>query len=108
MGKIKTLNQDKQQAQEHQFPKMEDGLTDIFQMLEDMFKGQPEVIEYLKGMMKGYALQKCVETGDNLIKIIQGGKQQIAMVDFIPQDLAPKLNVVNDGSEIAPKKNNDD
>ena len=93
MGKIKTLNQDKQQeAQEHQFPKMEDGQTDIFQMLEDMFKGQTEVIEYLKGMMKGYALQKCVETGDYLIKIIQEGKQQIAMVDFIPQDLAPQIN----------------
>ena len=61
------------------------------QMLEDMFKGQPEVIEYLKGMMKGYALQKCVETGDNLIKIIQEGKVDIAMVDFIPQDLAPKI-----------------
>jgi len=94
MGKIKTLNQDKQQeAQEHQFPKKEDGTMDIMKMIDNLFPEQPNLQEYVKEVCKGYALQMCMVSAEQLIQVIKGGKMNIEPSDFVPQELAPTMNM---------------
>jgi len=98
MGMIKTLNQDKQQEAsmklpEEQFPKKEDGTMDIMKMIDNLFPEQPNLQEYMKEVCKGYALQMCMQSAEQLIQVIKGGKLNIEPSDFVPQELAPTMNM---------------
>ena len=88
MGKIKTLNQDKQQEQE--YPRLENGQVDFMTIIAETFQGQIGVVQYVQGICKGYALDMSLKTAHNLMSKLDEGITNISMDDIIPEDIKPK------------------
>ena len=88
MGKIKTLNQDKQQEQE--YPRLENGQVDFMTIIAETFQGQIGVVQYVQGICKGFALDKSLQTAHNLMSKLDEGITDITMDDIIPLDIKPK------------------
>ena len=87
MGKIKTINQDKQQEQET--PRLENGQVDFMQIIIDMFPKQIAVSSYVKGICKGYALDMSLKTAQNLMNKLDEGITNLSMDDIIPEEIKP-------------------
>tara|TARA_B110000902_G_scaffold57496_1_gene67288 strand:- start:1226 stop:1522 length:297 start_codon:yes stop_codon:yes gene_type:complete len=88
MGKIKTLNQDKQQEQK--YPRLENGQVDFMTIIAETFQGQIGVVQYVQGICKGFALDKSLQTAHNLMNKLDEGITNISMDDIIPEDIKPK------------------
>ena len=87
MGKIKKLNQDKQQEQE--VPRLEDGRVDFMQMIVNMFPGQISVASYVKGICKGYALDMSMKTALNFTNALKEENKEIQLHNLIPDEINP-------------------
>tara|TARA_R100001460_G_scaffold14769_1_gene32953 strand:+ start:2768 stop:3076 length:309 start_codon:yes stop_codon:yes gene_type:complete len=90
MGKIKKLNQDKQQEQE--VPRLKDGRVDFMQMIVNMFPGQIGVASYVKGICKGYALDMSMKTALNFVETLESSKEgenEIILHKLIPDEINP-------------------
>jgi|TARA_R110001606_G_scaffold55956_4_gene135849 hypothetical protein len=72
-----------------------DGKVDVLAQIAETFKGQPEVIEYVQDMARGYALQKSIQSIESVFKFLNNKKSNlkgsISIKTFIPQELAPKI-----------------
>ena len=91
MGKIKTLQQDKQQEEE--VPRLEDGSVDFMQMIVNMFPGQIAVASYVKGICKGYALDMSMKTALNFVEEMKEGNEKIELHKLIPDEINPDKQV---------------
>lgn len=91
MGKIKQLNQDKQQEQE--VPRLKDGRVDFMQMIVNMFPGQISVASYVKGICKGYALDMSMKTALNFTDALNEGVDKIELHNLIPDEINPDKQV---------------
>jgi len=91
MGKIKKLNQDKQQEKE--VPRLEDGRVDFMQMIVNVFPGQIGVASYVKGICKGYALDMSMKTALNFTDALKEGVEEIELHKLIPDEINPDKQV---------------
>lgn len=87
MGKVKTLNQDKQQEQE--YPRLDNGQVDFMTIIAETFQGQIGVVQYVQGICKGFALDKSLQTAHNLMSKLDEGITDITMDDIVPEDIKP-------------------
>jgi len=87
MGKIKTMNQDKQQEEET--PKLKDGRIDFFKLIDQTFPEQIGVASYVKGLCKGYALDQAVQTAIKFKAILESGATELQLMDVIPDEVKP-------------------
>ena len=71
------------------YPKLKDGHIDFMTMVEQMFPGQLQVISYMKGLMRGYALDKSLQTAHNLMKKLDEGNTSVTMEDIVPEEIKP-------------------
>tara|TARA_R110002049_G_scaffold309273_1_gene519873 strand:+ start:26995 stop:27294 length:300 start_codon:yes stop_codon:yes gene_type:complete len=91
MGKIKELQQDKQQEQD--VPRLEDGRVDFMQIIVNMFPGQIGVASYVKGICKGYALDMSMKTAMNFTDALNEGVDKIELHNLIPDEINPDKQV---------------
>ena len=87
MGKIKTLQQDKQQEEE--YPRLENGQVAFMQIIVNMFPGQIGVASYVKGICKAYALDMSMKTALNFVEEMKEGTENIELHKLIPDEINP-------------------
>ena len=92
MGKIKTLNQDKQQEQE--YPRLENGQVDFMTIIAETFQGQIGVVQYVQEIRE--AFQLLIENNQD--------KMQLWLTETAMEEPARALEIILKMSEyIVPK-----
>jgi hypothetical protein len=74
---------------EQEYPRLENGQIDFMTMVENTFPGQIAVASYVKGLMRGYALDKSLQTAQTLMTKLDEGKTSVTMADIIPEEIRP-------------------
>ena len=72
-----------------EYPRLENGQIDFMTMVENTFPGQIQVASYVKGLMRGYALDKSLQTAQTLMTKLDEGNTSVTMADIIPEEIRP-------------------
>mgnify|MGYP003123257746 CR=1 FL=1 len=75
--------------QMEEVPRLENGRPDFMTMIEEMFPEQLQVVSYVKGICKGYALDMSTATAMNFKEKLESGAKEIKLHELIPHEIAP-------------------
>ena len=75
-------------------PRLPDGRVDFFTLIEEVFPDQIGVVSYVKGICKGYALDKAIETASIFKDKLESGVEELQLMDVIPEDIRPMNDIM--------------
>jgi hypothetical protein len=75
-------------------PRLPDGRVDFFTLIEEVFPDQIGVVSYVKGICKGYALDKAIETASIFKDKLESGVEELQLMDVIPEDIRPMDDIM--------------
>jgi hypothetical protein len=81
-------------TEQKETPRLPNGRVDFFKLIEEVFPDQIGVVSYVKGICKGYALDKAIETAITFKDKLESGIDQLELMDVIPEDIRPMDDIV--------------
>lgn len=81
--------------EQNDVPKLENGRVDWFALVDQVFPDQIGVASYVKGMLKGYALDQSIDTANRFKDFLESGVDELALLDVIPEHLRPQDKVTS-------------